>query len=282
MKMIKNTLLVLALGTGLAHAGDVLATVNGTNVTVEDAERFIRAANPQQPMTYSTLSEKDKKTITDRLVERVLFIEAAKKAEVEKDEAYQKALKIAKDELLINQWMKKQYEATVVSESEAKEFYEKNSAQFQKPAQVKARHILLKKDEEGAKKIITELKALKGDALKEKFIALAKEKSEGPSGPKGGDLGFFGPKQMVPAFDKAVFALEKGTITTEPVKTQFGYHVIYLEDKKDASTVPYEQVKAQIIQNLKQTQFREMLEKSAKELRSKATVTMEEVKKKSK
>ncbi len=277
MKIIKNTLLVLALGTGIVHAGDVLATVNGKKITTEDAERFIRATNPQQSL--ATVSDADKKIITDRLIERQLFINAAKKAGVENDPEYQKALAIAKDELMINQWMKKQYDATVVSDGEAKEFYEKNKAQFQKPAQVHARHILIKGDEAAAKKIIEELKGLKGDALKEKFIALAKEKSEGPSGPKGGDLGYFSPKQMVPAFDKAAFALKKGEITTAPVKTQFGYHVIYVEDKKDATTVPYEKVKGQIVQNLKQTQFRKMLEKSAKELKSKAEIVIESAKK---
>ena len=277
MKIIKNTLLVMALGTSIAIAGDVLATVNGKKITTEDAERFVKAANPQQ--TLATVSESDKKVITDRLIERILFIDAAKKAEVEKDPEYQKALAIAKDELMINQWMKKQYEATVVSDGEAKEFYEKNKEQFQKPAQVHARHILVKEDEAAAKKMIEELKGLEGDALKEKFIALAKEKSEGPTGPKGGDLGYFGPKQMVPEFDKAVFALEKGKVTAAPVKTQFGYHVIYVEDKKEAATVPYEKVKGQIVQNLKQTQFRKMLETSAKELKSKAEIVIEAAKK---
>jgi parvulin-like peptidyl-prolyl isomerase len=273
MKIIKNTLLVVALGTSIAMAGDVLATVNGKKITTEDAERFIKATSPQQ--TFSSIKESDKKIVTDRLIERVLFIEAAEKEGVEKDPEFEKALNIAKDELMINQWMKKQYEATVVSDGEAKEFYEKNKEQFQKPAQVHARHILIKDDEAAAKKIIEDLKGLKGEKLKEKYIALAKEKSEGPTGPKGGDLGYFGPKQMVPEFDKAVFALGKGEVTTEPVKTQFGYHVIYVEDKKDATTVPYDQVKGQIVQNLKQTQFRKMLEKSAKELKSKAKIVIE-------
>ena len=277
MKKTKSLLLVLALGATMAHAGDVLATVNGKKVTTEDAERFIRASNPQQ--SFATLKESDKKIVTDRLVERALFIEAAKKAEVEKEPAFQKALSIAKDELMINQWMKDQYDATVVSDGEAKEFYEKNKAQFNKPAQVKARHILIKEDEAAAKKIIEELKGLSGEKLKEKFIALAKSKSEGPTGPKGGDLGYFGEGQMVAPFNKAVFALKKGEITKAPVKTQFGYHVIYLEDKKEAAALPYEQVKPQIVQNLKQAQFRKMLEKSAKELKSKADITIESAQK---
>ena len=277
MKKTKSLLLVLALGATMAHAGDILATVNGKKVTTEDAERFIRASNPQQ--SFATLKENDKKIVTDRLVERALFIEAAKKAGVEKESAFQKALSIAKDELMINQWMKDQYDATVVSDGEAKEFYEKNKKQFEKPAQVKARHILIKKDEAAAKKVTEELKGLSGEKLKEKFIELAKSKSEGPTAPKGGDLGYFGEGQMVAPFNKAVFALKKGEITATPVKTQFGYHIIYLEDKKEASAIPYEQAKAQIVQSMKQTQFRKMLEKSAKELKSKAEITIESAQK---
>ncbi|NKQ41557.1 MAG: peptidylprolyl isomerase [Sulfurovum sp.] len=277
MKMIKNTLLVLALSATVITAGDVLATVNDKKVTTKDAERFIRASNPQQ--TLSSLSDSDKKIVTDRLIERILFIEAAQKAGVEKAEEFKKALAVAKDELMINQWMKNQFEATVVSDGEAKDFYEKNKEKYQKPAQVRARHILLKEDEAGAKKIVEELKGLKGDKLKEKFIELAKSKSEGPTGSKGGDLGFFADGQMVPEFSKAAFALEKGKITEAPVKTDFGYHIIYIEDKKDAAQVPYDQVKEQIVQNLKQTQFREMIEKSAKELKSKAKIVIETEKK---
>lgn len=277
MKIVKNTLLVLALGASTINAADLLATVNGTKVTTEDADRFVRAANPQQ--SFETASDKDKAIIVERLVERVLFIEAAKKAGVENNPDYIKTLDRAKNELLINQWMKNQYDSTVISASESKEYYEKNLKQFSKPEQVRARHILLKDDEAGAKEIISQLSALSGDKLKEKFIELAKSKSEGPTGPKGGDLGFFGKGQMVAPFDKVVFALTKGKVTTEPVKTQFGYHVIYLEDKKSASTTPYEDVKAQIVENLKQMQFREMLTKSAKEMKSKAEIVIEKVKK---
>lgn len=273
MKIVKNTLLVLAVSASLAQAGELLATVNGVKVTTDDAERFVRASNPQQ--SYASIKPEDKKIVTDRLIERVLFIEAAKKAGTEEDPAFKQALAIAKNELMINQWMKNQYDATVVSDGEAKDFYEKNKQQFSKPVQVKARHILLKTDEAEAKKIIETLKPLSGDALKEKFIELAKSKSEGPTKSRGGDLGFFGEGQMVPAFNKAVFALKKGEITAAPVKTQFGYHVIYLEDKKEATVFPYESVKAQIVQSIKQTQFRKMLEKSAIELKSKAKIVLE-------
>jgi len=277
MKIVRNTLLALALGVSAASAADLLVTVDGKKITSDDAERFVRSTSPKQ--TFAKASDDEKKIIIDRLVERALFMEASKKAGIDQDPDYIKALAVVKDELLINQWMRKQFDATVVSESEAKEFYDKNKNQFQEPMQVHARHILFKSDEAAAKAVIKELSALSGDKLKAKFIELAKSKSEGPSGTKGGDLGFFAAGQMVAPFSKAAFALDKGAITAEPVKTQFGYHVIYVEDKKEPVTISYEKVKENIIQNLKQTQFRDMLLKSAKEMKSKAKVVFPEAKK---
>jgi parvulin-like peptidyl-prolyl isomerase len=167
--------------------------------------------------------------------------------------------------------MKKQLDNTLVSDSEAKEFYEKNKAKFKQPETVKASHILVKTEDE-AKAIIKELKPLKGAELKEKFVVLAKSKSTGPSGPKGGDLGTFAKEQMVPEFSKAVWALNDGTVTLEAVKTQFGYHVIYLEKKNAPIALPYDAVKEKIILSLKQKQFAVKIAEVAKELKSKAKI----------
>ncbi len=138
-------------------------------------------------------------------------------------------------------------------------------------ASVHARHILVKEEKE-AQEIIDTLKPLKDKALKEKFIELAKAKSTGPSGPKGGDLGSFSKGQMVPEFSTAVWALQIGQITTKPVKTQFGYHVIYLEGKAEAKPTSYAQVKEKIIISLKQKQFSAKIAEMAKELKSKAKI----------
>jgi parvulin-like peptidyl-prolyl isomerase len=176
-----------------------------------------------------------------------------------------------KGELLVNLWMKKQLDSIIISDSEAKEFYEKNKDKFMQKETVHARHILVP-DEKTAKEIIDQLKGLKGNELKMKFIELAKAKSTGPSAPKGGDLGNFAKGQMVPEFSKAVWALEKGQITLKPVKTQFGYHIILLEDKIEAQTVPYDKVKDQIIVSLKQQEFAKKVAAMAKELKSKAKI----------
>jgi len=168
-------------------------------------------------------------------------------------------------------WQKKEFEKIKVSNKELKKYYNENKQEFMQRESVHARHILVKSEDE-AKKIIKSLKGLKGDALKNKFIELAKEKSVGPSGPRGGDLGYFGKGQMVPAFNDAVFNMKVGTITKEPVKTQFGYHVIYLEDKKDKVFQNFNDVKPYIEQRLKSEKFRKIIQNKLEKLKNKAKI----------
>jgi peptidyl-prolyl cis-trans isomerase C len=269
MKLAKRSLLAAALCATSIVASDVLVTVNGKNITKQDAEAFVQATAPNQH--FENLNKAQQQMIKERLIEKRLFTDLAKQEGIDKKPEFKRNMEKIKEELLVNMWMKEQMDNAVVSDSEAKEFYEKNKKQFMQKAMAHARHILVKTKEE-AQKIIDELKGLKGEALKKKFIELAKSKSTGPSGPQGGDLGNFTKGQMVPEFSKAVWALNPGEVTTEPVKTQFGYHVIYLEDKKEAQPMPYEKVKEKIIASLKQKQFANKITAVAKELRQKAKI----------
>lgn len=269
LKRVKTSLIALSIITSSALASDILATVNGKNITKQDAQSFVTAQAPQA--NFADLKLEEKKMITDRLIEKQLFIELAAKEGIDKKAEFKKNMATIKNELLVNMWMKEQMDNTVVSDSEAKAFYDKNADQFMGQASMHARHILVK-EEDTAKEIIDTLKDLKDVVLKEKFIALAKEKSTGPSGPKGGDLGTFSKGQMVPEFSTAAWALENGQITMTAVKTQFGYHVIYLEKKSPASTIAYEEVKEKIITSIKQTQFTAKITEVATELKSKATI----------
>ena len=271
LKLAKTSILTVSIMASTLTASDILATVNGKNITKQEAEAFVSASAPQAH--FSGLEKAQQTMIVDRLIEKVLFTELANKEGIDKKPEFKKNLEKIKEELLVNMWMKTQMDNVVVSDSEAKAFYDKNTDKFKEKAAVHARHILLK-DEKSAIAVIDEMKDLKGEALKNKFIELAKSKSTGPSGPKGGDLGFFGKGQMVPEFSKVVWALKVGAITKKPVKTQFGYHVIYLEEKKDASTVAYDKVKEKIIASLKQKQFTAKIGKMAKELKSKAKIVI--------
>ena len=269
LKLAKTSLLAVAVMATSVVASDILVTVNGKNITKQDAEQFVAAAQPNAH--FAQLDKAQKEMIKQRLVEKVLFTELAKKEGVENDAEFKAAIDKIKEELLVNIWMKKQLDNTLVSDSEAKEFYEKNKEKFKQPETVTASHILVKTEDE-AKAIIKELKPLKGAELKEKFVVLAKEKSTGPSAPKGGNLGTFSKGQMVPEFSKAVWALKDGTITLEAVKTQFGYHIIYLEKKNAPISLPYDAVKEKIILSLKQKQFALKIAEVAKELKSKAKI----------
>ena len=269
LKLAKTSLLAMAVMATSVVASDILATVNGKNITKQDAQTFVSSSAPQA--NYMQLGDAEKKMVLDRLIEKVLFTELAQQEGIDKQPEFQRNMEKLKDELLVNMWMKAQMDNALVSDSEAKKFYEKNADKFMQEETMQARHILVE-TEKDAQEIIDKLKTFKGEVLKTKFIELAKAKSTGPSAKDGGDLGTFTKGQMVPEFGKAASALKDGQMTTEPVKTQFGYHVIYLEKKTEAQPVPYESVKDRIIISLKQQQFTAKIKEMAKELTSKAKI----------
>jgi peptidyl-prolyl cis-trans isomerase C len=145
-----------------------------------------------------------------------------------------------------------------ITEEAVRKSYEERKASFAGGDQVKARHILLE-TEEVAREVIAEM--VKGGD----FAGLATKHSTGPSAASGGDLGWFAEGQMVPEFSTAAFALAPGEFTTEPVKTQFGWHVILVEDRKTAEAPPFEQARQQLASDMSERILREMLEALRKE-----------------
>ena len=269
LKFAKTSLVAIAITATSLAASDILVTVNGKNITKQDAEVFVSATAPNAH--FSQLSKSQQDMIKERLIEKVLFMQLAQEEGIDKKPEFAMNMEKIKEELLVNMWMKAQMDNAVVSDSEAKEFYDKNTEKFIQEDSAHARHILLKTEKE-AQDIINEIKNLKDDALKAKFIELAKTKSADPAGSNGGDLGTFTKEQMVPEFSKAVWEMEAGKITMQPVKTQFGYHIIYLEEKSDAKPMSYEEVKDKIIASLKQQQFNNKITEVVKELKGKAKI----------
>ena len=163
-----------------------------------------------------------------------------------------------------------------VSDSDIRAFYENNPETFKQPERVKASHILIKVEPqadaaqkaEAQKKIdLVQAKLKKG----EDFGALAKEYSEGPSGPKGGELGYFTRGQMVKPFEDAAFAMKPGEVSGV-VETQFGYHLIKVTDKTPEGTMPYDDVKERLGEFLKQRKMQEELNVYVKKLEEKAKI----------
>lgn len=272
MKSIFNVIVIMfSLTTVTLWASEVVATVNGVDITQEDVNEFVVASIPGA--SFNVLNKTQKKAVVNQMVDRRLFLEDAQKIEIDKNPDFIIALQKLKENLMLDYWMKEKVEEIYISDEEAENYYQENKfTKFNKPASVKVRHILVSTEAE-AIQIINELKQYKS-GLKEKFIELARTKSTGPSAVNGGELDWFIKEQMVPEFSEAAFRLQKGTITKQPVQTQFGYHVIYLEDKKEQGFIPFNQVKAKIVKSLRLVQFKTKLDKLSKKLRKTAKITV--------
>ncbi len=162
------------------------------------------------------------------------------------------------------------------TETEVKAYYDDNPDLFQSSESVRARHILIKSEDAagdtGAREKIDAIRERVVGESAEDFAEVAKETSEGPSGPRGGDLGEFGRGQMVPTFDKVAFELPVGDVS-EPVATQFGWHLIKVEDKTEAGTQPLDdELKGQIAAQLQNEAQQEIVEAYLAELREEAEV----------
>ena len=142
--------------------------------------------------------------------------------------------------MLVNYAVEKAISAVNVSEADINKYYEENKAQFVNHESVNASHILVD-TEERANEILADIKAGKIT-----FENAARENSSCPSKANGGNLGDFGRGQMVPEFDSAVFAMQVGEVTSTPVKTQFGYHLIKLVSKSEAAPVAFEEVREEL------------------------------------
>ncbi len=262
--------------TGSLLSAQVLVSVNGAKISTQDVNNaLMEATQGRFNQVPADKQEEFKKQVLQQLIAKELVYGDAVKTGVLKSKEFKNEFKKVqsriKKELAIQVWQKQQLDKVKVSAKELKAYYDKNQEEFNEKESVHARHILVKTEDE-AKKIIAELKSLKGSALKTKFIELAKEKSTGPSGPKGGDLGFFSKGQMVPEFNSKVFSMKVGSITKKPVKTQFGYHIIYLEEKRSASVRTFTEVKSFIEQRLKMEKFKDVMKKTMENLQKKATI----------
>jgi peptidyl-prolyl cis-trans isomerase C len=179
--------------------------------------------------------------------------------------------------MAIKEFIDKQFAQKItIPDKESKAYYESNPDLFKEPEQVQASHILIKVDSktDDAQKAEARNKIEKIQKRLQKgedFAALAKEFSQCPSNAKGGDLGYFRRGQMVPPFEQAAFGLKPGTIS-DIVETNFGYHLIKVIDKKSESTIPYNDVKERLEQNLKQKKIQKEITSYVEKLKAKARV----------
>jgi len=288
---------------------DPVAVVNDEPISKAQLEEAFKAAVEASGVKADDLTDEQKlngfrqildELIMDKLVAKAAAGETVSDAEVDAEiaklkkqfptqEAFDAQLKEAgqtpeklqtalRTMLQQQRWMQGQIKDTdAVSDDDAKKFYESNTEEFKNPEQVKASHILFMVDKDDSEETVKakEAAAKKAAASAKKggdFSKLAKELSEEPGAKEsGGDLGFFSKDRMVPEFAEAAFNQKPGEVGN-PVRTQFGWHVIKVTEKKPAGTVPFEEVKEQIAAYLKSTKQREAIQGILKNLKDSAKI----------
>lgn len=287
---------------------DVVATVNGTEITRGELEEIFTAAVQSSGADPTAIDPRMRlgayTQLLDELIMDKLVTEASSgqevpdadiDAELEKIQSQFPSKEILDQQLDMagltvdklrdnirnglrqQRWMQSQITTDPVTEEDAQAFYSSNQQEFEQPETVEASHILFMiepdaSDEAKEEKKQAAIAAAERAAQGEDFNELAKELSEEPGADQsGGNLGYFPKERMVPEFAEAAFTQEIGTVG-EPVLTQFGWHVIKVTGKKDAGTVPFDEVKEQITGYLKASSEREQVQKVLEKLKSDAQV----------
>lgn len=228
--------------------GEIVAKVGDTTITEADiafASRDFSAQLAQVPPTQW------RKVLTDVVVDMKVMANAAAAAGIAEEEDFKRQVEFLKMRALRNALLVREVEDKV-TDADVQAAYDKEFADFKGDEERKARHILLKTKDE-AVAAIAEL-----DGGRD-FSDLAKEKSTGPSGPSGGDLGYFTRGRMVKEFEDAAFALEAGSYTKEPVETQFGWHVIKVEDVRTQAAPELSEVQERLRQDLLRERYNTLM-----------------------
>jgi peptidyl-prolyl cis-trans isomerase C len=226
----------------------VAATVNGQPIMESDIQAFYKNLPPQYQQVPL---EQLRSQILEKLIDQTIVANAARQEGYHKRPEVQRRLAAFTESVLNDVYISDKIRASV-TDAKIKDQYQKSIALEAKTEEVRARHILVKTKAE-AMVIIADIQ---GGA---DFAGVAKAKSTGPSSRNGGDLGYFGFKQMVPPFSKAAFAMKPGEVTTEPVKTQFGWHIIKVEDRRVAGSQNFEQASQKIRQELSERAYKDTL-----------------------
>lgn len=292
------------------ESNDKAAVVNGVVITKNQFEREMdqvkqRFQMRNQPIDDSQIAELQEKVLGDMIDNELLYQSAQQmgfevkpeevqekyaslKARFPDESLFEKTLGMMgitveevkeqiKRGLAIKQFIDKKFvEKMNIPDQEVKEYYDSHPEYFKEKEQIKASHILIKVDEDAdekaKKEAMDKIKAVQEKIKKgEDFTELAKTDSEGPSAPKGGDLGFFGRGQMVKPFEDAAFALKTGEVS-DVVETQFGYHLIKVFEHKPESTQSFDSVKDKIVEFLKQQKVQTEVNEYLTELKKTAKI----------
>ena len=241
----------------------VLAVISGSEITEKDLNAIIMRYPEEQRAMFS--SEMGKKQLLEQMISFELMNKLGKEMKLNETEEYKAGLEQLEKDLLTQMTINKVLSEVTVTDEDAKKYYKENKTQFDQPATVSAKHILV-----DTKELCSEVKErIENGELS--FEDAAKEYSTCPSNAQGGSLGVFGRGMMVPEFEDAAFELELEKIS-ESVKTQFGYHLIKVDTKNEAKAASFDEVKNKIVQQLIQKNQEKKYMDVMKELENKYEV----------
>lgn len=236
-----------------------VATVNGKPITQKSLDEFVKLLGTQGATDSPQLREQ----VKQEMINRQVFVQAAEKQGIAKQPAVQTEIELARQGILVRALMADYLEKHPVTDAQVQAQYDKLKQEQAGKSEYKVRHILVK-DEKAANDILAQVKSDKS-----KFEDLAKKNSQDPgSAERGGDLGWAPPTNYVPPFADAVSKLKKGELADKPVQTQFGWHVIQVEDTRPVQFPPLDQVRPQIEEMMRQ----QTLSAFQKDLRDKAKI----------
>lgn len=255
-KLAAALLLGAMLSTSAMAAGGTYVTVNGVAISQTLADIFIAEQKAQGAPDSPEL----KKAVREELIRRELLIQEAKKAGLDKKPEVAAQAEAARQAFFVRAYIQDYVKKNPISDAQLKAQYDAIKTQLGN-TEYKTRHILVK-NEDDAKAIIANLK--KGA----KFEELAKQSIDPGSKDNGGDLGWASAGNFVKPFSEGLTSLSKGKYTETPVKTEFGYHVILLEDSRPLSVPPFEEIKPRLLQQAQSQQINKLVDG----LRAKAKV----------
>lgn len=271
MKLYRMAALVLSialLGLGACQKSDkqekALATVNGQTITDTEFQQYLQLRPHREPITDAAQQKK----VLDEMIDRVLIAQRAESSGVEKDPEVQSLLKRVRENVLVQSMIHKALKENPITDDEVKQRFDREVAATNKTEYL-VRHILTKNEDE-AKDVIREIQSKKAN-----FATVAKQKSiDVQSGNNGGSLGWINQGMVVPEFFDSVTHLQKGAMSTTPVKTEFGWHVIKVEDTRAAKIPTFDEFMAnpQAKSNFYRKLQDERIENLVKDLRTKAKI----------
>ncbi|HPQ68081.1 MAG TPA: peptidylprolyl isomerase [bacterium] len=269
-------------GSAAAPEGAKIASVDNQPITDQQILQMVQAVrDPRQLYRFTT--DDGKKDLLDKLIDMELVYKAAKSESLQNDPEVKKMLDGYAKQLLFVFYLQKHMEEAggEVNEAAAQKYYDEHPDEFQQGEQVKARHILIKVDENADEATVAAAKKkIEGLAAKVKggadFAKLAEENSDDPGSKKrGGDLGFFGRGRMVPEFDEAAFGLAVGEVSA-PVKSKFGFHIIKVEERKDSTKREFAEIKDQLMRKMSFENQQKAYDDIVGKLRAKANIQIDE------